>query len=592
MEKRWSAVCNAFEKGHTRTLVPLLPMVFQLNGRPYSLHDFFPMEPIFQTRLPRVLTLKTARQVSKSTCMAARSILISAIIPNFSTIFVTPLFEQARRFSTQYVRPFIDNSLLRSVWKSANTESSVLQKSFMNGSRMFFSFAYLDADRIRGLSGHLVGIDEVQDMDANHIPVIMEAISASERWRLQMLTGTPKSMDGTLQGLWEHSSQAEWVIRCGACHKYNIPSVEHDLLKMIGPYRDDICEERPGTICANSSCQKPIRPREGRWVHKHKDLRWSRPGYHIPQIIMPMHCRDPERWSELLAKQQGAGNMTTAKFYNEVLGESYDEGSKLLTETDLQNAATLPWENNKHDHSAPLARLRHYDVRILGVDWGGGGEAGVSFTVAAVLGMRGDRKIDVLYGERSLTPHDHVREAAWLMDLFREFGCSLLAHDYNGAGTARETIMMQAGLTADRLLPFVYHRSSAQHMVVHKPPLDSFSRPYWQLDKARSLVTTCQAIKMGLLHFFQYDRKTTGQPGLLHDFLALVENKIATSRGPEIYTIQRNASLTDDFAHAVNFGACGLWHHLQAWPNFAAAAGLQLDATQSSAMYPDYEDDY
>jgi hypothetical protein len=71
-----------------------------------------------------------------------------------------------------------------------------------------------------------------------------------------------------------------------------------------------------------------------------------------------------------------------------------------------------------------------------------------------------------------------------------------------------------------------------------------------------------------------------------------VENKIATSRGPEIYTIQRNASLTDDFAHAVNFGACGLWHHLQAWPNFAAAAGLQLDATQSSAMYPDYEDDY
>jgi hypothetical protein len=130
LEKRWSAVCNAFEKGHTRTLVPLLPMVFQLNGRPYSLHDFFPMEPIFQTRLPRVLTLKTARQVSKSTCMAARSILISAIIPNFSTIFVTPLFEQVRRFSTQYVRPFIDNSLLRSVWKSANTESSELS---MNG---------------------------------------------------------------------------------------------------------------------------------------------------------------------------------------------------------------------------------------------------------------------------------------------------------------------------------------------------------------------------------------------------------------------------------------------------------------------------
>jgi hypothetical protein len=48
---------------------------------------------------------------------------------------------------------------------------------------------------------------------------------------------------------------------------------------------------------------------------------------------------------------QGAGNTTKSQFYNEVLGESFDEATKLVSMTDLKNAATLPWAEQTEDYS-------------------------------------------------------------------------------------------------------------------------------------------------------------------------------------------------------------------------------------------------
>jgi hypothetical protein len=56
---------------------------------------------------------------------------------------------------------------------------------------------------------------------------------------------------------------------------------------------------------------------------------------------------------------------------------------------------------------------------------------------------------------------------------------------------------------------------------------------------------------------------------LMDDFLALVENKIPSAHGSDVYTIQRNPLLSDDFAQAVNIGCCALWHMNSAWPNFS-----------------------
>ena len=93
-----------------KSMVGALPLLLRLRGRPYTLEDHFPMEPIFRTEMPVQFLLRCGRQVSKSTTFAAQGVIQSGCTPFFNSLFVTPLFEQCRRFSTNYVRPFVNDS--------------------------------------------------------------------------------------------------------------------------------------------------------------------------------------------------------------------------------------------------------------------------------------------------------------------------------------------------------------------------------------------------------------------------------------------------------------------------------------------------
>jgi hypothetical protein len=582
-----SNVRNLAELGALPTLIPVLPLLLNLNGKPYSLKDHFPFGQLFRNHKPRKLVLKTGRQVSKSTSLAAHGVVVSAMHPHFATLYVTPLYEQIRRFSNNYVRPFIDESPVKSLWIGPDTEQSVMQRGFLNLSKMFFSFALLDADRIRGIRADQVCIDECQDMDPDHIPIIHETMSYSEH-ELAQYTGTPKTMDNTIEGFWQLSSQAEWFIRCEACNRWNIPAMEFHIDKMLGPPRDDISENQPGIICYH--CRRPVVPRTGRWVHRYPERRWDFAGYHVPQAIMPVHYSNPDKWSTLIGKREGWGSVSPNMFYNEVLGESYDVGQKLVTLSDIKKAAVLPWENDQRvpPPAAIEAAKSGYLRRVLAVDWGGGGMSGVSFTVLAVLGFAADGRIDCLWGCRLLTPHDHLLEAQECMARFHEFGCDIFAHDYTGAGILRETFMTQAGFPLSRIMPIAYVRAATKAPMYHVPKTQLHPRDHYRADKTRTLLYTTTALKTGLLRFFQYDFKSTDNPGLLHDFLSLVENKVETRQASDLYMIGKAAGLPDDFAQAVNIGCVSLWHISQAWPNFANAAAAQMSPDQvQSAVGPD-----
>lgn len=560
------------EQGGLQTLEPLLPLCLNLQGKPYELSDHFPFSPVFKTAMPSTLVLKTGRQVSKSTSLASHGVILSNAVPFFRTLYVTPLYEQIRRFSNNYVRPFIDRSPIKSLWTGTSTENSVLQRSFKNLSMMIFSFSLMDADRIRGVSADKVAIDEIQDMDPDHLPIIREVMSHSS-WGLMQLTGTPKSLDNPLEGLWRRSSQAEWFIPCYSCGEWNIPSLEFHIDKMIGPYHDDISEKIPAVVCYN--CQHPIFPRQGHWVHRYPQRRWKMAGYHVPQIIMPLHYARPDKWAELLAKREGWGNTTKAMFYNEVLGESVDAGQKLISETELRSAALLPWRNNPDDPSPELLqRLQYYPQRLLAVDWGGGGEDGVSFTTIALLGYTSTGQIHILWGKRLVISQEHLQEAQEVLYWLRRFRCGLMAHDYTGAGTVRETVMVQAGFDLERVMGIQYVRAAASNLMRYVPATPLHNRAHYRLDKTRSLLYTFQAIKLKLVQSFEYDYVNDDNPGLLSDFLALVEEKAESRLAGDIYTITRNPMLTDDFAQAVNIGCAALWHSNRSWPNYAEAAAI------------------
>lgn len=594
--QRVQAMGTLLASGKLETYAPLLPLVFNHNGKPYHLADHFPFEPLFSKHIPPSAVIKSGRQVSKSTSQASRGLLLSVILPYFTTLYVAPLYEQIRRFSTQYVRKFLDESPLKNFWMGSSTENSVLQRSFKNYSKMFFSFATLNADRIRGISADACCFDEIQDLDPNHLPVIRETMSHSRFGPgVSIYTGTPKTLDNALEYEWQRSSQAEWAIPCPACPHMNIPSADQDLIKMIGkwhpgigplvPVEKGVKAGVPATICAK--CSHWIDARVGRWIHRYPERRWDYPGLHVPQIIMPIHAENPKRWRKLVAKQNGAENYTGAKFLNEVLGESCDVGAKLVTKTDLETAACLPWPNRPDDPKEQASRSSRYVKVVMGVDWGGGGDEEVSFTTCAIVGLTGDGRLEVLYGKRLLTPNNPIEEARELMYLYNLFGCQSLAHDYNGAGNLREVFMLNAGLSHDRVMPFVYNRTASRDIITfHKGGEGNNSRNYWILDKARALQYVCELIKLVQIKFFQYDYQDVDNRGLLHDFLSLVESKTETQRAGEVYNIIRIPAFPDDFAHSVTFAACAIWHQTGNWPNVTHLANLTLTAEQLEAVNP------
>lgn len=601
--QRLEAIQALVEHGNLQTFVPLLPACFNLNGYPFTLDDHFALEPVFKRSMPEVLTIKGARQFGKSTFQAARSLLVSLTMPYFSTLFVFPLFEQVNRFSTQYVGKFLEESPIKSAWMGPRSSNSVLTKAFSNFSKMTFSFAGLSAERIRSVSANSIIFDEAQNLDRRQMPVISEVMSHSLVYdrrtqrrvhaKFTVITGTPKTLDNFLEVKWAESSMAEWVIPC-VCGKENYPARGMDLEKMIGPMylesdKREIGEvrdnKRPGTICAK--CGRSIDPRIGFWHHRHPDRIATKPGLHVPQCIIPVHYAQPKGWATLLGKQAGSGNYTTAKLYNEVHGESFDLGAKLLTETDLKAAAVLPWHNNPMSFADLARSIRSkYVCLFMGVDWGGGGESEVSFTTAAVLGMLPDGRIDIVYGRRLLLSHDNRGENEILLNIYDTFGCSYFCHDYNGAGALIEQYLVQSGLPINQVVPFVYYRSAAKDIVVFHQAAEEHHRSYYHLDKARALELVCEMIKLKQIRSFKYDHISEDERGLLIDFTSLAQAKIETARAGEVHTVQRVGSFPDDFAHSVTFAACGIWHANGIWPDLPMLAKLMITKEQEEALNP------
>jgi hypothetical protein len=418
-------------------------------------------------------------------------------------------------------------------------------------------------------------------LDKSFLPIIRETMSGSEYGGCEAYAGTPTSLENTVEMLWQDSSQAEWCIPCSHCNKLNVPALNRDLEGMVGPWHASISLSHPAIVCAQ--CRKPVHPPQGRWIHDYPEKRWTFAGYHIPQIIMPTHYGDREKWSVLLGKQMGKGSTPINVFYNEVCAESYDTGSRLVTLTELRAASVLPWSCTIDQATK---KIHNYKFRVLACDWGGGGANGISLTKMAVLGMLPNGKIHVIWGHQSMTPHDHIHEGRLVLAAINKFQCHQFVHDYSGAGSVRETVVNQAGWPLDRIIPISYIRAASGDIMKFHEATEQHPRNYWVVDKSRSLMYTCQYIKMGWLQFFRDDYEDADNPGLIRDFLALVDEKVDSRLGQDHFLITRDPNMSDDFAQAVNIGCCALWRMSGKWPNLAQLAQLKVSQAMLNRLSP------
>jgi hypothetical protein len=254
---------------------------------------------------------------------------------------------------------------------------------------------------------------------------------------------------------------------------------------------------------------------------------------------------------------------TIGKFYNEVLGEPHDMSLKLVSRDDLKTAAAGVGPNSMAN--AKKVR-RRYNPVFLGVDWGGGGADGVSRTKVAACGLHPDGKLHVFYGYQFPPSADVVPEAREIIKIARELDALGIAHDYNGAGTAAESVMTHLGWPEANLAPMRYADYPGADMVSRKSPAGARSRGYYELSKGKSLQFLCSAIRYDAVRTYDYDYVDEHRPGLLNDFVCLVATTIDTPSGSTFRVRKQSTNVSDDFAHAVNFAACAVWESSHSWP--------------------------
>jgi len=421
---------------------------FSFDGREY-------LKPIYDTSSRRIL-LKCGRQTEKSTTLGNRTLAYSAINMAFRTLFVSATAQQAQVFSVDRIKDPLELSPELQQLTDSKLNQNVFFKQFRNRSQIRIRYAFLSADRTRGIPADLINIDEIQDIITENIPVIEQCASHSF-WKIFCYSGTPKSLDNTIEIYWsDFSTQNEWVVPCRRHGTPKRPETWH--WNILGAR--NIGKE--GLICSRCGSSISAQDPDAQWasmqpVSVDNQHRVTFEGYRIPQIMVPW-----ADWSEILTARE---HYPTVQFNNEVLGLSYDSGARPLTRAQVK-AVCRP--DIHFADVEELARKCHGHV-FAGIDWGTGEAA--SWTVVALGGYM-DHGFQIFFMHRftgdDLEPRLQLDK---LVRLLVKVRFTLIGADYGGGFDRNDWLMRNFG--PQRLFKFAYSAQPKQK-VKWQPTLGRF----------------------------------------------------------------------------------------------------------------------
>lgn len=399
---------------------------FDFSKRPY-------LRQIYDTPSKRTL-LKCGRQVEKSTLLGNKLLSYSCINTAMNSLYVSPTNMQAKVFSQDRLREPIETSNYLKSWTTTKLSDSVFLKKFINRSQITLRYAYLNADRCRGIPADVICLDEVQDLLTDNIPVIEECASHSvlniggveHHGGIFMYSGTPKSLDNTLEHYWAtQSTQNEWAV---PCHRHAIQTPGGPLTNKYWNILDESHIGKDSLVC--DKCHKPISAidSDAKWVSlnaailKSSTIKKPFEGFRIPQLMVPWISHN-----DILQKQ---ATYSRVKFYNEVLGLSYDSGTRPLTRQDVIDNCD-PRLRLDPEYQANLVKFLGAAFPVYaGVDWGTGEN---TYTVLALGAYMGDSRFTIFYVHRfegqESEPQVQIEAISRLVTKFR---VNLIGCDYGG----------------------------------------------------------------------------------------------------------------------------------------------------------------
>jgi hypothetical protein len=385
---------------------------------PFSFEGRRHMRRIYDTEAKRLL-LFCGRQVEKSTLLGNRIITYSCMVPDFRTLYVSPSATQTKTFSADRIKEPLETSEVLRSYTTTLLQQNILEKQFVNRSKVTLRYAFLNADRTRGIPSWCIALDELQDILADNIPVIEQSSShAPERWRRFIYAGTPKGLDnvieyyrsGTSKGR-PMSTMGEWVVPCDRCGS---SAGAGRFWNVLGEKNI----QKRGLSCER--CHNLINP-------MHPDAQWAMmqeggifESYRIPQLMVPWRS-----WDEIMLDY---GRYDRAKFYNEVLGVSYDSGLRPLTRQQVRECC------NPDVTMHPKALEAYHSLGagqpvFAGIDWGTGEN---TYTVLS-LGTYINQKFRIFYVHRFVGEDvDPEPQLAKISEMLQYFNVRLVGADYGG----------------------------------------------------------------------------------------------------------------------------------------------------------------
>lgn len=331
---------------------------FNFAGREY-------LRQIYDTPNQRTL-LKCGRQVEKSTLLGNKLLSYCCIVQALNALYVSPTNQQTKVFSQDRLKEPIDTSEYLKSWTTTKLSDNVFLKKFINRSQVTLRYCYMSADRVRGIPADVICIDELQDIYTDNIPIIEECASHSP-YKIFMYSGTPKSIDNPIEWYWvEFSTQNEWAV---PCHRHSIADGGGKSLSKV--YWNILSEDnigKKGLIC--DRCGHPISAAddECQWAAMNasviNDIAKPYEGFRIPQLMVPWI-----QWDDILQKLK---TYSRGKFFNEVLGLSYDSGTRPLTRRDVMDNCDPNIRLNQDFLDKIMNHIGGSKMVFAGVDWGTG----------------------------------------------------------------------------------------------------------------------------------------------------------------------------------------------------------------------------
>jgi hypothetical protein len=461
---------------------------------------------------------------------------------DFRYTYVAPLALYVSRFHHIYMAKMLRSSRLPWDIYDKHCTNAVTEKTFTTGSHFHGVSCFNSAGNALGIPGDCTVFDEVQDLNFDFIPQILEIMGTSD-YRYELYFGTARGKENTIQRVFDTSSQAEFCIRCSACGHWNIPTLEEDALDMI---------QKKGISCAK--CTSPLILELGQWVHAYPERAEDFTGLHIPQTIVRDRVTPEDRYLELYNKLHGIRKYSSAKFLNEVMGISVETGSSPITPAQIRAASILD--------IGPKKPFRPGDYSLLGggVDWGG--SEITSFTVATLVGLHTSGAFHCVNAIKPTGIPENERH----LPVARFF-------IQNSADTDLFAIMADGEFVGRVQNPNLQAEAGVQVGSIHYGSLKSFYKPHPQnhftVDRTTLLFVVFSLIKSGLLLF----PRGEGFEAFTDDLRSVFIEETDTQRGT-FQKYSRYVGLPDDFLHSLGYAL------------FACAIGAGIDLPTIAGLSP------